>query len=918
MAGYEENKDTDEMEQYGVWVKVQPEVIDESTVDLDEDLNSYQLSDIESDKTDDDFQLDNDYQLKEESIESEDLDIESFNTELEDNGLELDESDLSLETDLSGEDKLDFPEDAGDEISEDTELDFNIPEEEGLELPDEEELSLPDDTMMEFPEEEDLILSEEDNQTLDEEPALNLPEEDQLDIAEVPDINDMEAEMVSQDRQVKDSDSSDDFEDVSLDDFIEDGFSDPNKIDDDMHSESDDSDSQVIRDEDLADEITDDDLPDIDMDLKEMEEEVYLDESNFLDPKKIESEEIINKSLDDESFSDDSSLDNMLETEEVKLDDEDIEDFENITMPTAESEMDEINVDEIPDMDNEEGLQELELEMDNELGAVQDTEMTEFDAGNELDDLNLEDVSLELDETAASPELDEEMPEISADMDLDSSADTTLGQEAMSDVEFEDTNDLQAFEELDIEEDFAAGEDNKTDNENVEIEELALDDLSGDIGGETGEPEIEELILDEEFPDLNIEEESSDELDDMNTTDELVLNEELPDTLNENEDEFDHILDIDEDSGALKQKADSMEDMPELDLDGGLGLDDDFSDAGEISEDSAEMDDSFMDLEKDDSEVIEVSLSEEDNIDKGQFADFEEMADEMEVSPGMGAVEMPAAAAATGDLSLLQKIEKELNTIKNELSGLKTELAQLRKNKNMAMKPEASDAQGFFDEEEDETIALTGDELNNILNTADITEEMADEQDDSILEIQDMDSEMDEVSDGISLKEVPMDETWSETPEVDEMDIAEVSMDEMDEAPIDEIADEIVIDVPDEETGMDTGNIAEEEISLDMPGEEDVLARELTDGYTDLSTEELELDINQDELDEVPMQKIADDKKMDSIASIPDNLKNELKSVLAYMDQLLEALPEEKIKEFANSDYFNTYKKLFDELGLTN
>ena len=28
----------------------------------------------------------------------------------------------------------------------------------------------------------------------------------------------------------------------------------------------------------------------------------------------------------------------------------------------------------------------------------------------------------------------------------------------------------------------------------------------------------------------------------------------------------------------------------------------------------------------------------------------------------------------------------------------------------------------FFDEDEDETIALTGDELDNILNTADITE----------------------------------------------------------------------------------------------------------------------------------------------------------------------------------------------------
>jgi hypothetical protein len=37
-----------------------------------------------------------------------------------------------------------------------------------------------------------------------------------------------------------------------------------------------------------------------------------------------------------------------------------------------------------------------------------------------------------------------------------------------------------------------------------------------------------------------------------------------------------------------------------------------------------------------------------------------------------------------------------------------------------------------------------------------------------------------------------------------------------------------------------------------------------------------------------------------------------------YLDQLLEALPEEKIREFANSEYFGTYKKLFEELGLAD
>jgi hypothetical protein len=47
-----------------------------------------------------------------------------------------------------------------------------------------------------------------------------------------------------------------------------------------------------------------------------------------------------------------------------------------------------------------------------------------------------------------------------------------------------------------------------------------------------------------------------------------------------------------------------------------------------------------------------------------------------------------------------------------------------------------------------------------------------------------------------------------------------------------------------------------------------------------------------------------------------DRLKSEIRSVLSYLDKLLDSLPEEKIEEFANSEYFDTYKKLFEELGL--
>lgn len=53
------------------------------------------------------------------------------------------------------------------------------------------------------------------------------------------------------------------------------------------------------------------------------------------------------------------------------------------------------------------------------------------------------------------------------------------------------------------------------------------------------------------------------------------------------------------------------------------------------------------------------------------------------------------------------------------------------------------------------------------------------------------------------------------------------------------------------------------------------------------------------------------------ISEIPQDLKQDIKSVLVYMDQLLDSLPEEKIAEFARSEHFELYKKLFNELGLS-
>ena len=48
-----------------------------------------------------------------------------------------------------------------------------------------------------------------------------------------------------------------------------------------------------------------------------------------------------------------------------------------------------------------------------------------------------------------------------------------------------------------------------------------------------------------------------------------------------------------------------------------------------------------------------------------------------------------------------------------------------------------------------------------------------------------------------------------------------------------------------------------------------------------------------------------------SLDKLPADLRDEIREILTYMDQLLESLPEDKIQEFARSEHFEVYKKDF-------
>ena len=358
---------------------------------------------------------------------------------------------------------------------------------------------------------------------------------------------------------------------------------------------------------------------------------------------------------------------------------------------------------------------------------------------------------------------------------------------------------------------------------------------------------------------------------------------------------------------------------------------------------------------------------------------------------------------------ILTQIASELVNIKNELANMKSEMAQTQQkleestileskenkvNSGSIKDASDSDKSGFFnDDDGDETIALTGDELNNILITADFTEENTEKEyeipetldkiDGAFLD--DSEEENADEKDEIFADEDILNDVEPEHINDLKEDISYLDEDSIDEDIIQEdfITNEITDDLVFEEEILDTSAKQDTDTTEENHTIEDfdlkITELELPDGqsiplgdeYSDFNAitdnieeghdeasdfEDLKFDENLEQEEVEPSDEIAwedststvnmDDNE-DSVFSaeeldqtaqdiprleldesaaeeqkiqtetLPIHLKDEIKSVLTYMDQLLESLPEEKIEEFAKSEYFDTYKRLFDELGIS-
>jgi pilus assembly protein FimV len=417
-------------------------------------------------------------------------------------------------------------------------------------------------------------------------------------------------------------------------------------------------------------------------------------------------------------------------------------------------------------------------------------------------------------------------------------------------------------------------------------------------------------------------------------------------------------------------------------------------------------------------EAVEVTLT-EDGGEKEPFDDLEALESEL------ASVRTTAHAASPSSADILARIEEELRSIRTDLTQLRGELTGLRKGAaaKQAEAPAtgAETQSGFFDEDEDETIALTGDELDNILNTADIMEETAEAPSSGSLEeaaaAEDIAPPLDDIlsfdtpelddeknapaadddalvlsEDSLlpegdaSLEELPAEMVLEELDEPSRPAKASSELEELTELDLEGIP-EIESEVParkgakqpagdegDETIDLETLDLGEEptviqadsaqldgideltdDVDLEaLAAEAEELAgnapaadaeeldigelESVADEPSGASAGEIEIDFESDmqpasgqaveELSAADLgsaeeildaEEVLEDAPAAPAAggtSIPDNLKDEIRTVLKYMDNLLEALPEEKINEFASSDYFVMYKKLFEDLGL--
>ena len=185
------------------------------------------------------------------------------------------------------------------------------------------------------------------------------------------------------------------------------------------------------------------------------------------------------------------------------------------------------------------------------------------------------------------------------------------------------------------------------------------------------------------------------------------------------------------------------------------------------------------------------------------------------------------------DLStqLLMKIAEELASIRTELGSLKKEFSGIK-----AVTQEETEEKGFFGEEDDEKIALTGDELNNILNTADFTEEAGADATAELSEDLNLEGAEDTISsDSFQETKPGLDELQQEFPEPSEIQESEITSSELSSVEESSMPGDLELDI-----NLDETNLEELDSELSASPESEVSEVSALDDFSEINFEEID------------------------------------------------------------------------------
>ncbi|MGN0716395.1 hypothetical protein [Treponema berlinense] len=655
------------------------------------------------------------------------------------------------------------------------------------------------------------------------------------------------------------------------------------------------------------------------------------------------------------------------------------------------------NAQETSSADSPAGTQDVDLSEFglDDLNFDKSDSSSETNAGNDgmesvdLSEFGFDDSDFQETEKAPESAENEEVPEIPEQKEPSLETENTPKQEIET-INTEETIALEPEAEQSFEEKPQEPETSEAiaDDDDFDLDSILdniTDETTGgtvsisDAGGSSKEPAentLESGIVDEPKEEVseNTASESETFAEPVEITPESEIVDEPKEEVSENT------------ASESKPFAEPVEITPESEI-----IDEPKADAADLTEkevEETEIPDTFDEeaasfLENDDEKVAEVA----DSI----------------TAPILDEGELETEKPSTQMTAIFSQIVTELSSLKNEIASLKNEFETLKNEKqpeNLKLESNDSGIEGFFsNSDEDDTIALSKDEMDNILNTADIaqaekTEEKESEKteatQENLSEPEELSSEepefkeeqkttdetenlfgsADDVAD-ISDEDILSDDDFAmefesaqteniEEPTLDDVDYTNISKenDLPEEISVPKNDDILVessptdlLETKDSENESENSSDSFDEDPFELSAVEPSISETLTDeklDYLSKTPEEAEQNVNSEEVLELPESEETENAKENESAEevetekteatqenisepeelsseepetkeskdISDDLKTEIKSVLSYMDQLLENLPENKIAEFAQSEQFDTYKKLFKELGL--